>query len=800
MEHRRRATDRSRIAPALAIVLVLAVAGCHPAPPRTLPASPWEPQAPTVALVAHAALPTGMKFQDLEVGGLSGLSYDRDADLFSAVVDDPSGHPPARLLRFRWHPPAEPVLVEWLVLTDHGSALPPGGADLEGLARRGNGEMFVSSEGDVKKGIAPWIARFGADGALRARLPLPRAFVVRDGHGAAHNLGPEALALEPGEGALLAGLENPLQQDQPPPAGEPGRCRILRWALGGAGAPREWLYPVDPPHAPPPEPGKIRVAGLVDLLPWRGHLLTLERSWVEGVGFSVRLFEATLEGAEEVTGVDSLGSRPRRTAGKRLLADFGVLGVPLDNYEGMAFGPPAADGSPLLYVIADNNFNVLEQTHLVALSLGPRATPAPAVSTPSHRAAIGAAEWLLRQGRDAHPGTLWPADPGKAPPTPDPESLYSGTPGVVLFFLEAWKQTGDARYLAAARAGADHLVEVVETTEEPGLYGGLAGIGYVLAEAGRRTGEPRYTAAARRSVALLRERAVRRGAGVEWGAAPANDVVFGSSGIGLFLLWAAKALDEPPARETAVLAGRRLLELGLPAPPGEEGRKWLLAPGVERVYPNFSHGTAGVAYFLATLHAETGERDFLDGAVAGARYLETIATPGPGDSCLIFRHEPDATDLYYLSWCHGPAGTARLFYRLYLATGDPQWMHWVERLARGVLESGIPERSPPGFWNVGQCCGSAGVAEFFLALHRATGKHEYLDFARRMTSQLLAKATADGDGSRWIQAENRTSPDDVAAQTGLMQGASGIGLWLLRLDAYERGDRTAGFTLPDSPF
>jgi lantibiotic modifying enzyme len=156
--------------------------------------------------------------------------------------------------------------------------------------------------------------------------------------------------------------------------------------------------------------------------------------------------------------------------------------------------------------------------------------------------------------------------------------------------------------------------------------------------------------------------------------------------------------------------------------------------------------------------------------------------------------------LFYLGWCHGPAGTSRLFYRLALATGDRSWIAWAERGARGVMRSGIPERETPGFWNnVSQCCGSAGVAEYFLSLHRVTRKRAYLDFARRMTDQLLAKATREGDALKWVQAEHRVRPELLVAQTGYAQGAAGIGLWLLRLDAFERG-RRAGLALPDSPF
>jgi lantibiotic modifying enzyme len=235
--------------------------------------------------------------------------------------------------------------------------------------------------------------------------------------------------------------------------------------------------------------------------------------------------------------------------------------------------------------------------------------------------------------------------------------------------------------------------------------------------------------------------------------------------------------------------------------PDTGGRKWPMDRATAQRLPNFSHGTAGVAYFLATLYQATQERAFLDVALAGAAYLQAVANT-EGDVCLIFHHEPDEEGrrLYYLGWCHGPAGTARLWYRLWQATGDRGWLAWTDKSARAILASGIPDQQTPGFWNnVGQCCGSAGVAELFLARHRDTGEAAALAFARRVSDQMLARATRDGAGARWIHAEHRVRPAEVAAQTGWMQGAAGIGAWFLHLDAFERG---AGppIRFPDSPF
>ena len=92
---------------------------------------------------------------------------------------------------------------------------------------------------------------------------------------------------------------------------------------------------------------------------------------------------------------------------------------------------------------------------------------------------------------------------------------------------------------------------------------------------------------------------------------------------------------------------------------------------------------------------------------------------------------------------------------------------------------------------MGQCCGSAGVGELFLELHRVTGNEEYLDFATQLADDLLARSTVEDGRRRWVQSEHRVRPDLLVAQTAFMQGAAGIGHWLLRLDAHLRGHATA---------
>lgn len=418
--------------------------------------------------------------------------------------------------------------------------------------------------------------------------------------------------------------------------------------------------------------------------------------------------------------------------------------------------------------------------------------PPASAERPYLDAAKDAARWIEASAIKTEHGVTWPADP--ADPKTVGNTLYSGSPGVVLFLMELHRATGDTTYLDRARLGADHLVATLDSEKQAGLYTGLAGIGYTLIETANLTRDAKYRDAAKRAAERIRSLAKPAGAGVEW--SDTTDIVGGSAGIGLFLLYASKELDEPAYRELAVKAGHRLVEL---AQKDAGGEKWAMTPTFKRLMPNFSHGTAGIAYFLATLSAETGEKVFLDHAIAGAKYLQSVAKTD-GDMCLIFHNEPDGRDLYYLSWCHGPPGTARLFYRLHQITKDPQWMEWVNKSARGVMSTGIPEQRTPGYWNnVSLCCGDAGVAMFFFDIGRPTRTPEYTDFARRVTEYLLSKGTRDEKGLRWVQAENRTQPEKVVAQTGYMQGASGMGMLLLRVDGMSRR-RRLGTIFPDNPF
>jgi len=400
--------------------------------------------------------------------------------------------------------------------------------------------------------------------------------------------------------------------------------------------------------------------------------------------------------------------------------------------------------------------------------------------------ALKAAAWIRRSRVETKNGVAWPADPLK--PASIRYDLYNGMPGIILFHVELFHATGDTHWLDDAKRGADEVASQLPTmaaAQNAGLYTGLGGAVFVLEETHRATGDDRYRDAARRALAMVHDLAKKTSSGASWtGPSATNDIISGSAGIGLLLLWADHMMGDGPSRALALATGRHLLETGIP---DKGGTKWPVSASNNTLYPNFSHGTAGVAYFLATLLKATGDLSFMAAALSGARYLEAVANTD-GGGFKVFHHEPGGEDLYYLSWCHGPAGTRRLFDRLADITHRATWNDFVQKGARATIASGVPEKQSAGYWNnVSQCCGNAGVGEFFLDLQRRIPDPSYAAMIDRVRANTLARATADGDGLKWVQAENRVSPDQVVAQTGYMQGAAGIGSFYLHAHALAAG-------------
>lgn len=323
-----------------------------------------------LSYVGRAVLPRGLELEGTRVGGLSGLAWDEATRSFWAISDDRGQYGPARAYRVRLDaasivPGADPVsapavtVEAMLPLSDaKGKPYTPPLIDTEGIAVVSGG-LLISTEAIVRHGVQANIGEYGPDGRLRRELELPARFHTSPGHGLRDNLGFEGLAPTRDGRYLFAGVENALAQDGPAAGiGVESTTRVLRFDLGKKAPPAEFVYVVSAVSPAPANRESTADNGFSDLLPIdESRFLALERQYVAGAGNSVRIYDVSLEGATDVSTLDSLDGASFVPARKTLLLDLAEAGIRNENFEGMAFGPTLPDGRETLVLVTDDNFN-----------------------------------------------------------------------------------------------------------------------------------------------------------------------------------------------------------------------------------------------------------------------------------------------------------------------------------------------------------------------------------------------------------------------------------------------------------
>ena len=431
------------------------------------------------------------------------------------------------------------------------------------------------------------------------------------------------------------------------------------------------------------------------------------------------------------------------------------------------------------------------------------------------QAAAGAAKWIDNYKIQTEAGVSW-ARAAEHPDNPV-RTLYAGSAGIAVFLLELHSATGDAQAKADAVACGHDLVDYVHGKDNLpcAMFSGWGGYAFTLTELHKASGEEVFKTAAEFCLDKLTGQASKLGSGLGWiepmpfsditgftGDREIYDASVGAAGAGMIYLYAVENGAYPQGLEIATAVGDRLLEVGEPM---DAGTQWLLMNDMPFPFtaPNFAHGGAGVAYYLARLYQHTRDQRHLQGAIAGAQHIKDIAFSS-GDGHLVCHQKEGKrpNEHFYLGQCHGPAGTSRLFYLLHSITGNNQWLDFANGLLRGLEATGAPEQRGFGMWNnISQCCCDAGIGDYALYVHQTGGDEQALQLAFRVADELMRRTERDNSGLCWPQAEHRARPEFIETQTGYMQGAAGVGSFFIHLADVLRGDKKqAKIAFADCPF
>ncbi len=328
-------------------------------------------------------LPTGLQFGGTTTGGISGLAYDEATGGYVGISDDRSQVNAARFYNLDINYTAGALNVGFTGVTTlrraDGTAYPALSLDPEGIALASGNRVVVTSEGDTNNGIAPFINTYDrSSGQLVSSFNIapryipngvPPATITR---GVRNNLAFESMTRTPDASAYFSATENALFQDGPTASVAAGtNCRVLRFDSSGQQN-GEFAYRADPIAAAPVPSTQFATAGLVEMLAIDNtHLIAMERSFSIGVGFSVKLYEVSLDGATDISNTDSIANLTGiTTVSKRLLLDLGTLGLTLDNLEALALGPTLPSGGRMLVIASDNNFDTNQVQQFLAFDLG----------------------------------------------------------------------------------------------------------------------------------------------------------------------------------------------------------------------------------------------------------------------------------------------------------------------------------------------------------------------------------------------------------------------------------------------
>lgn len=342
-------------------------------------------------LIGDQNIPTGVKFKETEIGGLSGLTYDREKNKILAISDDRSYVNDARFYEFDLKldeksfkvTPSEVVILK----NKEGKSFAKGTVDFEGITLF-NGDVLVSSEGWINKEppINPEIIQFTREGAYKNNLEIPEQFLVKKDEskwGPRDNLVFEGLSATKDGKTVWVGMEEALNQDdRTSTPNYASTVRLIQYKDLKPG--KEVAYKLEKVPSVKVAGLTVGETGLSDMLAIdENNFYSIERSYLPLAKKTViRLFKNSInDKTTDISKMDSINSllkRDLKTVDKELVADLedfkGQMSPnfqSLDNIEGICFGPTLPNGHETIILVSDNNFKNNQRTQFLAFEIIP---------------------------------------------------------------------------------------------------------------------------------------------------------------------------------------------------------------------------------------------------------------------------------------------------------------------------------------------------------------------------------------------------------------------------------------------
>ena len=333
-------------------------------------------------------IPYNLKYNNTVVGGLSSIDYDAKLNRYFMISDDRSDKNPARFYTAAISFSEKGIdTVQILsinnMLQSNGTVYPNNKQDPlhtpDPEAMRYNPvtkQLVWSSEGErvVKPALIiledPSVNIIATNGNFIDSFALPSILVMHaTENGPRQNGVLEGMSFADNYKTLYVNVEEPVYEDGPRAdlTEKPTFIRILKFDVAAKNNIAQYAYPLSPVAYPAVPADAFKINGVPDILDLGNNkLLVVERSFSTGrLPCTIRVFEADLSPATDITGRSLKTDKNFTPASKKLLLNMDDLGIYIDNVEGVTFGPRLRNGHKTLLFIADNNFSVVEKTQVL---------------------------------------------------------------------------------------------------------------------------------------------------------------------------------------------------------------------------------------------------------------------------------------------------------------------------------------------------------------------------------------------------------------------------------------------------
>lgn len=215
----------------------------------------------------------------------------------------------------------------------------------------------------------------------------------------------------------------------------------------------------------------------------------------------------------------------------------------------------------------------------------------------------------------------------------------------------------------------------------------------------------------------------------------------------------------------------------------EEGIRWLSVLDHKKQTKGFnislSHGLGSIIVFLSKLYSEGVEKEKVSELLNGSvKYLlnqqQDVSTYNSIFPSLVSKDEPSIYSR--LAWCYGDLGIGTA---LYVAGLNANNEDWKEKGIDVVLHStNRREKKVTGVVDAGICHGAAGNAHIYNRMYNYTHRNEFQEAAKYWFDQTLLMAKYN-DGLAGFKAWKNPELGGLQKEYGLLEGISGIGLTLI---------------------